>query len=323
MNNLYGDAAESKLNPSVFDRDAGDPDYTDHTEKQDPVKESAVIGQEPSSKKGSSVKNPVLLKKPMSLRNKIIIGTISVVIVAFGAALMTTASIPSPRINISPNMPGNAPTNASENVPDAHANQSQDAMIMNSSDANARDATQGATQHETMPPESSGVNGVASGSVPTSVVPVIHQDKQDKPVTEAVGPDPAILSRVNELERMNKEIEQKLELLIRKNDSASKPVKKVVRTRVQRSARSNVAKAPKIIKTDSVPDIPKMAVTTGAAMRIVGVTAKPGGATAVIESYGEKKRYERGDVVPGLGRITKIGIENGASLVEISGVTYH
>jgi predicted SpoU family rRNA methylase len=57
-------------------------------------------------------------------------------------------------------------------------------------------------------------------------------------------------------------------------------------------------------------------------VRVLGVTQKEGGSFVVIAYAGTKARYGRGDMVPGLGKISDFGTDSGVPYVSISGVTY-
>lgn len=57
-------------------------------------------------------------------------------------------------------------------------------------------------------------------------------------------------------------------------------------------------------------------------VQILGVTSKSGGGAVVISFAGVKRRYERGEMVPALGRVSNFGVDNGVPFVEIAGVIY-
>jgi len=66
----------------------------------------------------------------------------------------------------------------------------------------------------------------------------------------------------------------------------------------------------------------KSSVDTSGKVQILGITSKAGGGYVVLSFAGIKKRYEKGESVPALGRITDFGSDSGIPYVEIAGVTY-
>lgn len=295
MNGLYGDIEVDGAGQSEFGQDERiNPAYTEHTETQDTVKERASIGPDV---KAPSQKDPygknIKIKKPISKRNKIIAGVIIIVFVAFGAALLTTPAKPL-QINIPAPAPVSEPVSApvSEPVP-------VDATIMGSN-GGQHDDTAPSAQQSKAPSNAAAGDGAGSGI------------------------DAALLARLQDIETRNRDIEEKLALLSR-GKVVTKQTARNIRHIPVKHVRAHQKSAVVVVKRIAAPNTisvePKEPVAD--AVRIAGVTIKPGGAIAVISAFGVTKRYMQGDQVPGLGKIERIGINSGISFVEISGVTYH
>jgi hypothetical protein len=79
-------------------------------------------------------------------------------------------------------------------------------------------------------------------------------------------------------------------------------------------------------KAKSSKSVPMITESSGSdsseKVQILGVTSKSGGGAVVISFAGVKRRYERGEMVPALGRVSNFGVDNGVPYVEIAGVIY-